>query len=228
MHLTSRSLPIRGVCDVHSSQRMTPMEYMSTFSVKGLLTRSSGACEANSGSHQPMLQPKPGQLMELSLLHMLPCSWVEHIANRTSTTTKPQQRSNVGLHGVDHGPCKGWATATASMVTVTESMVMIPVNATACRRNMSGLRMRLRRELRQHSRDLAIAEHFCFVLGVRTDHARVPGLATVGAAWSRCRSFDMPTSQIFAFSDRSSRTVACTQQPVKLACAALSPLQRNV
>ena len=43
-HLTARNLPSRGVSPVHSSQMMTPTEKMSTFSEKGLLTRSSGAC----------------------------------------------------------------------------------------------------------------------------------------------------------------------------------------
>ena len=57
---------------------------------------------------------------------------------------------------------------------------------------------------------------------MRTDHARVPGLAAVENAWSICNSFDMPTSQILAFSDRSSRTVARTHKPVSMYVARMS------
>ena len=41
---------------------------------------------------------------------------------------------------------------------------------------------------------------------VLTDQARVPGLAKAGVVWSPCNSLDIPTSQIFAFRKRSSRT----------------------
>ncbi len=81
----------------------------------------------------------------------------------------------------------------------------------------------MRRELQQHGRDLTVTEPFCFVLGVLTDHARVPGFAAVGIAWSSCNSFDMPTSQILAFSDRSSSTAARKQEPVSLSAQCCVP-----
>ena len=74
----------------------------------------------------------------------------------------------------------------------------------------------MRREVQQHGRDLTVTGPFCNVPGVLTDHARVPGSAAVGIAWSSCSSFDMPTSQILALSDRSSSTAACMQVPVSL------------
>ena len=46
------------------------------------------------------------------------------------------------------------------------------------------------------------------IVPVRTDQAKVPGLAAAGESRSTCRSFDMPTSQIFALRERSSNTVA--------------------
>ena len=72
MHLTSHSLPIRGVCAVHNSQRMTPMEYMSTFSVKGLLIRSSGACNGRLGLMSADFAANSRQDHGVCLLHTLP------------------------------------------------------------------------------------------------------------------------------------------------------------
>ncbi len=100
MHLTLRSLPIRGVCAVHSSQRMMPMEYMSTFSVKGLLIRSSGACKGRSGLMSANFATNAGRSRGHACCIRCPCKG--RAVGRSTTT--PWCGSTLGLHRFDNMP----------------------------------------------------------------------------------------------------------------------------